>query len=190
MEADMNKKILFSASFLALLAVMLTVGIALAHTTVHAGNYEIEVGWLDEPALVGQRNAVVVNVLDTTDEEKEVDVSKLQVNVTYGGETKPLTIQPLSEDAKNQYIAPILPTIPGEYTVQLRGKIGDTDVNLDVQPEEVAAADTLAFPSAPAAGQRGAGGGLRLGDWIAIGALVIALAALVLGVIALRKTRS
>jgi hypothetical protein len=190
MEADMNKKALFLASLLALFAISLTVSIALAHTIVHAGNYEIEVGWLDEPPLVGQRNAVLVNVSDTTAVDKEVDVSKLVVNITYGGETKSLTLQPLSEDTKNQYVAPIIPTIPGEYTVQLRGKLGDTDVNLDVQPEEVATADTLAFPSTSGAGQRGAGGGFRLGDWIAIGALVIALAALVLGFVALKKNRS
>lgn len=188
----MNKNILFPASLLALFAVVLTFGIALAHTAVHAGNYEIEIGWVDEPALVGQRNAVVVNISDTTDEDKLVDVSKFAVSVTYGGESKTLALQPLSEESKNQYLAPILPTIPGEYTVQLRGKLGDTDVNLDVQPEEVAAADTLAFPSGAAgAGQRGpAGSGMRPGDWIAVSALALALVALVLGFLALRRKRS
>lgn len=189
----MNKKHLINATLLALLAVALTFGIALAHTTVHAGNYEIEVGWTNEPAIIGQRNAVVINVADTTAADKEVDVSKLVVNITYGGETKTLTLQPLSEDAKNQYIAPILPTIPGQYTVQLRGKIGDgTDVNLDVQPEEVVSSDTIAFPSNnQGGGQRGGGfnvGGLT--TWLAGGALLVALVALVLGILALRKPRS
>ena len=185
----MHKKTLPTALILALLVVLSTFGIALAHTSVHAGNYEIEVGWADEPPVIGQRNAVVVNVADTTDEEKEVDVSKLLVSVTYGGQTKPLTLQPLSEDAKNQYIAPILPLVPGEYTLQLRGQIGDgTDVNLDVQPEEVESTDALAFPSALALpGQNNSG--LTLSDWLAGGALVVALAALGLGFAALRKTR-
>ena len=186
----MNKKHLINATLLTLLAVVLTFGIALAHTAVHAGNYDIEVGWTNEPPIIGQRNAVVINVSDTTAADKEVDVSKLLVNVTYGGETKPLTLQPLSEDAKNQYIAPILPTIPGQYTVQLRGKIGDgTDVNLDVQPEEVVSSDTLAFPSNQNGdGQRGGStGSLGLTTWLSGGALLIALIALVLGIIALRK---
>ncbi len=181
----MKKKTFLPASLLALLMILLTFGIALAHTTVHAGNYEIEVGWVNEPAVVGQRNAVVVNVSDTTAEDKEVDVSKLLVSVSYGGQTKTLELQPLSEDTKNQYILPVLPTVAGQYTVQLRGKLGDTDVNLDVQPEEVMAADTLSFPSAPAAAP--AQPAMRLGDWLAIGALVIALAALFL---ALRKNRA
>jgi len=182
----MNKKNLISASLLALLATVLTFGIALAHTTVNAGNYAIEVGWVDEPPIIGQRNAVVVNVSDTTVADKEVDISKLVVNVTYGGQIKQLALQPLSEDAKNQYIAPILPTIPGQYTVQLRGQIGDgTNVNLDVQPEEVVASDTLAFPSAQSNG--GNSDSLGLSTWLSGGALLVALAALVLGIVALRK---
>jgi hypothetical protein len=170
-----------------MLATVLTFGIALAHTTVNAGNYAIEVGWVDEPPIIGQRNAVVVNVSDTTAADKEVDISKLVVSVTYGGQTKALTLQPLSEDAKNQYIAPILPMIAGQYTVQLRGQVGDgTNVNLDVQPEEVVASDTLAFPSAKSNG--GSNAGLGLGTWLAGGALLVALAALILGIVALRKS--
>lgn len=180
----MTRKTFTSASFLALLMVLLTFGIALAHTGVKAGNYEIEVGWVDEPAVVGQRNAIVVNVSDTTAADKEVDISKLLVTITYGGQTKSLALQPLGEDSKNQYIAPIIPTVAGEYTVQLRGKLGDTDVNADVAVEEVAAADILSFPSVPAQAQPAT---MRLGDWLGIGALVVALVALVF---AFRKTRS
>ena len=183
----MKRKTLLNASLLAMLAAALTFGIALAHTTVNAGNYAIEVGWVDEPPIIGQRNAVVVNVSDTTAADKEVDISKLVVNVTYGGQTKQLTLQPLSEDAKNQYIAPILPMIAGQYTVQLRGQVGDgTNVNLDVQPEEVVASDTLAFPSAQSKG--GSNAGLGLGTWLAGGALLVALTALILGIVALRKS--
>jgi hypothetical protein len=180
-----KKKTLLPASFLALLMVVLTFGMALAHTGIKAGNYEIEVGWQDEPAVVGQRNAIVVNLADSTADDKLVDTSKLVVNIVYGGQNKTLTLQPLSEDSKNQYIAPIIPAVPGEYTVQLRGKIGDTEVNADVPVEEVAPVDSLAFPSVPAAPQ--AQPAMRLGDWLAIGALVVALAALVL---AIRKSRS
>jgi hypothetical protein len=180
-----QKKIAFGV-LLALLAGVFTFGIALAHTTVTAGHYDIEVGWLDEPAAVGQRNAVVVNVSDKNADDKEVDVSKLVVNLSYGGQTKALTLQPLSEDAKNQYIAPILPTIAGQYTVQLRGQVGDdgVNVNLDVQPEEVVAADTLAFPNTPPAPQT-----MRVGDLLTVGALVVALLALVVGFLAFRKAR-
>ena len=180
----MNKKTFLPASFFALLMLLLTFGIALAHTGVNAGNYELEVGWVDEPAVVGQRNAIVVNVSDTTAPDKEVDISKLLVTVSYGGQTKVLTLQPLGEDTKNQYVAPIIPALIGEYTVLLRGKLADTDVNADVVVEEVTSADALSFPSALAQAQPAA---VHLGDWLGICALGVALAALVL---ALRKTRS
>jgi len=181
----MNKKILPGAGALALIALLLTFGIALAHTTVHAGKYDIEVGWVDEPPVIGQRNAVVVNVADSSATGAVVDVSKLVVNVTYGGQTKALTLQPLSEDTTNQYTAPLLPMVPGLYTIQLRGQIGDgTDVNLDVQPEEVVSTDTLAFPGAQA------GSSFGPDTWLSGGALLVALVALGLSIVAMRKPRS
>lgn len=182
----MNRKTLFPAAFLALLALVLTFTIVFAHEGVKVGNYEIEVGWLDEPPVVGLRNAVVINVADTTNEDKKVDVSQLLVTVAYGGQTKALKLQPLSEESKNQYIAPIIPTIAGEYTIQLRGKIANEVVNSDVAIEEVTPTDSLAFPNT-SAGQPAQPAPIRLVDWVSIGALVIALAALVLS---LRKSRA
>ena len=186
----MKRKNLFGSMLLATLAVLLTFGSALAHTSVTAGNYEIEVGWLDEPPVVGQRTAVVLNVTDSTDPEKAVDVSKLVISAAYGGQTKTLSLQPLSEESKNQYIAPLLPTIPGQYTLQLRGQIGadNTELNLDVQPEEVVTADVIAFPGGQAGGK--ADSGPALGTWLAGGALLAALAALALSFMALRRQRS
>jgi hypothetical protein len=189
-ESEMYKKKLTLASLFTLLAVLLTFGIASAHTTVHAGNYEIEVGWTDEPPVVGQRTAIVMNVSDTTATDSEVDISKLVVNVAYGGQTKTLTLQPVSEDAKNEYIAPLLPTIPGQYTIQLRGQIGakNIDINEDVQPEEVTTSDVLAFPNTPNKGD--SNNASTLNTWLFIGALLVAIAALILSILALRKSRS
>jgi hypothetical protein len=184
----MNRKVFITASLLALLAIFYTFGIAYAHTTVQVGDYEVEVGWVSEPPIIGQQNAVVVNVSDTTSLDAEVDVSNLIVNVTYGDQTKTLTLQPLSEESTNQYVAPILPTIPGQYTVQLRGKVGDTDANADVQIEEVESADVLAFPSL-AASQSQQNSGLNWSDWLAVIGLVSGLGGLTLGFLAFRRSR-
>lgn len=196
----MNKRVLLPASLLALFAIILTFGVALAHTIVHVGNYDIEVGWMNEPPITGQRNAIVVNVSDTTATDAVVDISQLTINVTYGGQTKTLELQPVSEDSSNQYIAPILPTIAGQYSIHLGGKLGDSDVNVDVQPEEVVSSDTLAFPNATpgSQGQRGGfdrggfGGGFNGGffgltTWLSGGALLVAVVALI---VAMRKPRS
>ncbi len=163
------------------------VSTALAHTTVHAGSYDVEVGWMDEPPIVGQQNAIVVNVSNTASADAQVDVSKLSVDVTYGGQTKTLTLEPLSEETRNQYITPILPTVPGLYTVQLRGQLDSTSISQDVQPEEVAQPGVLAFPSIPSDARSSQGA--VLGLWLGAAGLVAALGGLALAIVALRQRR-
>jgi hypothetical protein len=181
----MNRK-LFIVSFLfAAMAVLFSYQIASAHTTIHVGDYDVEVGWVDEPPIVGQRNAVVVNVTNTKATDSVVDISKLTVNVNYGGQTKTLTLQPLSEDTTNQYIGPILPLVAGQYTVQLRGQLDGTNISSDVQPEEVVPADTLAFPSVPDSQTQN--GGMSLSGWLSVIGLIAGLSGFILAFLAYRK---
>ena len=181
----MNRKLFSIASIVAALVIILSYQIASAHTTIHVGNYDVEIGWVDEPPIVGQRNAVVVNVSNTTAANSVVDISKLTVDVNYGGQTKTLTLQPLSEDTTNQYIGPILPLVPGQYTVQLRGQLDSTNISSDVQPEEVVPADTLAFPSAATSPSKS--GGISLSGWLAAIGMIVGLSALILAFLAYRK---
>jgi hypothetical protein len=108
------------------------------------------------------------------------------MTVSYGGQSKVLTLQPLAEDTPGQYVAPMLPTVAGLYTVDVTGMLGTTAVKVEVQPEEVLAPDTVQFPAAATASS---GNGLGLAGWLGLAGLVIALAALVLGLLALRKSR-
>ena len=101
-------------------------------------------------------------------------------------QSKILTLQPLGEDTTGQYVAPILPTIPGLYTVDVTGKLGNTDVKVEVQPQEVQDTDTVQFPNL-AASQPQHGAGLGLAGWLAVAALVIGLAGLVLALLAWKK---
>ncbi len=181
----MNRKILIISPLVAVIAVFFSYQLAFAHTTIHVGDYDVEIGWVDEPPIVGQRNSVVVNVTNTKATDSVVDISKLTVNVNYGGETKTLTLQPLSEDTKNQYIGPILPLVAGQYTVQLRGQLDSTNISSDVQPEEVVPADTLAFPSAPAAQPKNSG--ISLSGWLSVIGLIAGLSGLILAFLAYRK---
>ena len=163
-----------------------------AHTTVPAGPYDIEIGWVNEPPIIGQMNAIVVNIstASTTaggaSTPSSVDPSGLTVTVSYGGQSKVLTLRPLGEDTIGQYVAPMLPTIPGVYTVDVTGKLGTTDVHVEVQPEEVLTTDSVQFPrTAPTP----SGGGFGLSGWLAVIGLACGLAGLILGVIALRRVR-
>jgi hypothetical protein len=183
-ETVMKKRFFVTACLIALVAILTSYSIVLAHESVTVGDYTVEIGWVNEPPLVGQQNAIVVNVSTTSDEQPVEDVSGLTVAVSYGGQSKTLTLQPLGEDTPGQFVAPILPTVPGQYTVNLGGKLGDTDVKVDVQPEEVQAADVLQFPSATS-GEQSANLGMT--NWLVYISLLIGLIALVLGVMALRK---
>jgi hypothetical protein len=182
----MKKKFFVTACLLALIALLTSYSIVLAHESITVGDYTLEIGWLSEPPIVGQQNAILVNVSTTSDEQPVEDVSALTVTVSYGGQNKPLTLQPLGDDTPGQFVAPILPTVPGQYTVKLGGTLGDTAVDTEVEPEEVQAADVLQFPSAASAEQSA---NLGMMNWLIYLSLLIGLIALVLGVMALRKSR-
>jgi hypothetical protein len=182
----MNIRSFWIAGLVALLALGLNFQLAFAHESITVGDYTIEIGWLSEPPVVGQQNAIVVNVSTTSDEQPVEDVSALTVTVSYGGESKTLTLQPLGEETPGQFIAPILPTVPGQYTITLGGKLGDTDVSADVDPEEVQPADTLQFPSAQSGGQSS---GSAMTDWLIYLSMLVGLIGVGLGVTALRRAR-
>ncbi len=176
---------------LAFCAVLLLVGLLVfpttvwAHQNVTVGDYTVEYGWVNEPAIVGQANAVVVNITPTNaDPAKPVDVdaSGLQVQAAYGGQTKALTLQPLGEDTPGQFVAPITPMRAGKYTVHFSGKIGTTTFNNDVQPEEVQTADLVQFPTLENA-QAGSSSSLPI--ILGVAGILLGAAGLVLGAIAL-----
>jgi len=162
---------------------------AFAHETVTVGDYDVEYGWVNEPAVVGQPNAVVVNLsLNTAaagSAPQEVDVSGLTVQVSLGGQNKMLALQPLGENTPGQFIAPMTPMRPGIYTIHFGGSIGSTTFNTDVQPEEVKTADVVQFPAAdPAQNSSAASGG---SNWLGIAGVVLGALGTVLGVIALTR---
>jgi hypothetical protein len=183
----MRRRIFLALCLFTLASLVFGIRAVSAHTTIQVGNYQVEIGWLTEPPIVGQQNAIIVNVSsgDSTSPE-QIDVSVLKVEVAYGGETRILTLQPLGEDTPGQYVAPILPTRPGEYTIRLSGNLGDSaNISGEVQPEEVQPADVLEFPQA--AEPQSQTGGFGLTGWLAVAGLLAGLAALVVAVIALVK---
>ena len=182
----MNKKSFSTACLLALIVLLTSYQTVLAHEHITVGNYEIVVGWVNEPPVAGQLNGVEIRVLNiSTGEEQPVeDISSLTVTISYGGQSKELALEPLGEDAPGQFEAPILPTIPGQYTITFGGQLGDTPVDAHVEPEEVAPADAIQFPrleASPSAAEFG------MINWLLYFSILIGLIALVLAVMALRK---
>jgi hypothetical protein len=163
-----------------LLVSLSSAGPVSAHQTVTVGPYNIEIGWLNEPPVIGQVNAIVLNLTssDGSDTPVTEPISQLTLVVSYGGQAKNLTLQPLGEDTPGQYVAPILPTVPGLYTVDL------TAIQVKVQPEEVQSADVIQFPRVET-GENPVRFTWKEG--IGIAALVIAIGALVVAILAWKK---
>jgi hypothetical protein len=183
----MKQRILWLAALLLFLALILQVQPVLAHESITVGDYTLVVGWLNEPPIVGQTNAIVVEVT-TSDEQPVEDVSSLTLTLSYGGQEKQLTLEPVDDHSHGQYMAPILPTVQGEYTVIFGGTLGDTAVEAETHVEEVQPADTLAFPNIESTAQETNTFGIT--EWLAIAGFVSGLAGLVLSLVNMRKSRN
>ncbi|HEV8571662.1 MAG TPA: hypothetical protein VGR49_01275 [Actinomycetota bacterium] len=115
-----------AAAILASLAIAaLAQGGAFAHEERPVGDLELEVGWLEEPALAGFKNGVQV-IASRSGEP--VEGGRLQVVLIFGGKngdtrSEPLSVQPVPE-RPGQYFAAVIPTRPGQYTFHLTGRLG------------------------------------------------------------------
>ena len=132
-----------AAVFLTLLGLTQTTQTALAHTRVEVGPYAIVVGWLAEPPIVGERNALTIEIT-----ENELPVAgaeaTLDVEVLYGGRTWRVNLNPTN--TPGLYTATLFPTVRGQYTVRLFGALPNAEIDVPVDPEEVLPASNLHFP--------------------------------------------
>jgi hypothetical protein len=116
-----------------------------------------------------------------------VDISGLKMELVYGDQTFPLTLEPLKDGEAGQFMAPFKPDRPGVYTLKITGKLsgdfGETEVDAEVEPEEVEPGEA-APPAEPAAS---ASSGLP--TWLVIGGAVVVVAALGVGVFAFTRKK-
>ena len=123
---------LMVAFSLAVLALPLLAMPASAHEKRTVGHYTFVVGWLDEPALAGEVNAVDLTVTDNDNDSKPVEglESALKVEVLYGGLTRALSLAFRAiEDEPGHYAADLIPTKDGAYTFHIVGTIGTQKVD-------------------------------------------------------------
>jgi hypothetical protein len=132
-----------TAVILALFTLTQTNQLAYAHSRVEVGPYAIVVGWLQEPPIVGERNALT---LEITEDEAPVMGAEatLDVEVLYAGRTWRVNMNPT--ETPGLYTATLFPTVRGVYTTRLFGSLGSTDVDVEIDPEEVLPASNLQFP--------------------------------------------
>jgi hypothetical protein len=171
---------------------------AMAHVTVDTedGRYAVEVGFQNEPAYLGQPNALFVKVSRYgTGGAEPVDgvAGTLTAEVEKDGQTKELPLVPQGE---GEYLGVFHPTALGDYTFRLGGEIEGSPVEIEetsspttfdpveplaaVQfPEELPAPADLAMQAAAAESAAATARTFGIAG-VAIGALGVVLAAVAL----------
>lgn len=115
----------------ALIALVLSAGLASAHEHKTVGDYALTVGFLNEPSIDEQPNGLDFRVAEGTgDNAKPVEglASTIKAEVKFGGQTMPLTLQPVF-NVPGSYKANFIPTAPGTYTFHISGTINNTPVD-------------------------------------------------------------
>jgi hypothetical protein len=207
----------------ALLLVLAIAQPVLGHIVVDVGTYHLAIGWAHEPTYVGEQNAVEVFVSDA-DSKPVADLTPddLKVVVSTGGQqSDALALSPsFDEDTglgtPGDYLAPIIPTAPGDYTFHVTGSVHGTAVDetassSDSTFDSAVAPTVIQFPaklptlgdvatridredarvqqasSDSAAAQDAANRALTLGVAVGVAGIVLGLAGLLLGWRALRR---
>ena len=151
----MQVKVAFLPLTLLILIALLTLSfsnskIAYAHITKKFGNLLIEVGWSNEPSLVGELNNVIVQVNQTSSKNSQTPVinalGNMDIEVKYGGVTKPLDFAP-SEQTEGLYNGQVIPTRVGSYSIVLNGTIQNQKIiNAEIPLDLVESKQKLNFP--------------------------------------------
>jgi hypothetical protein len=123
---------------------------AYAHITKQFGNISLEVGWTEEPPLVGQLNSAIIVVEKAVTGGNSTAVnnalSQLDIKEKYGGITKPIDFEP-SEQAEGGYEAKIIPTRIGSYSLLMNGSIQNQNItNVEIPLDEVEGTQMFSFP--------------------------------------------
>jgi len=133
-----------------LIALGFSFSFAYAHTTVEVGPYEIEVGWQDEPPVVGILNAITIDIREPGDVDgASMGVNNafknLQASVVSGGASKVLDIN--TDPRPGHYYAKIIPTKIGSLEVKLQGEVNGIKINEIIPVEDVESTSVLDFPT-------------------------------------------
>ena len=106
----------------------------LAHVDIDVGDgrYVMEVGFRDEPAYLGQPNAIYLRVEEYatggTEPVNEL-AATLSAEVSREGQVMSLPLVPVGD---GEYEAAFVPTVTGDYTFRVSGTIGDAAVDESV----------------------------------------------------------
>ena len=130
-------------------------GIAYGHTVDSVGEYRVEIGWMNEPVVSGETNAIEFFVsplepdLEFEDQIFKNGISGLKktvkIQLVYKDESITLPLSP-DHNISGKYYAFINPTVSGFYQANILGTIKDTSISLSMHPPKVAERSYIEFP--------------------------------------------
>lgn len=129
-----------------------TASIASAHGHTMVGDYELVIGFHNEPAYAGEPNGLDLFVTNTKTNQKVNGLEEtLKVELSWGDKKVELPVEAQwSEDGA--YTAYVIPTETGAYTWRIFGSIENTpvDVSMTAGPDtfsEIASKSSISFPA-------------------------------------------
>ncbi|MDH3361224.1 MAG: hypothetical protein OEW86_09510 [Nitrosopumilus sp.] len=140
---------------LSLLIIPFFSGIVFAHTVDSVGEYRVEIGWMNEPVVSGETNAIefYVSPLEPTlalkDQVFKNGIPELKktvkIQLIYKDESIMLPLSP-DHNIPGKYYAFINPTVSGFYQANILGIIEDTPISLSMHPPKVEERSYIEFP--------------------------------------------
>lgn len=118
---------------------------AFAHNETEVGDIRIVGGWAIEPPLLGQLNAIELQVVRISDDSPITNAfSSAELNIVKGGQSKALNVSPTEE--AGVYLADIIPTQLGQYAITIEGTISGQQIDSQIEIEDVEDSRGLNFP--------------------------------------------
>ncbi|MEO2265212.1 MAG: hypothetical protein ABGW49_04925 [Nitrosopumilus sp.] len=148
---------------LSLLLIPSFAGITYGHTVDAVGEYRVEIGWMNEPVVSGETNALELYVsplVDCPDISISMECANsqefqngieglrklLKIQFVYD-KTQTITLPLVDDhDVPGKYYAFITPTVSGYFQANLIGKILDIPVNLSMHPPPIKERSYIEFP--------------------------------------------
>ena len=126
-----------------------------AHTIDSVGEYRVEIGWMNEPVVSGETNAIELYVsplkpgLELEDQVFENGIPDLKktmkLQLIYKEDSITLPFSP-DHNIPGKYYAFVNPTVAGFYQANVLGDIKGTPISLSMHPPKVGERAYIEFP--------------------------------------------
>jgi len=131
------------------------IGSVYGHTIDSVGDYRVEIGWMNEPVVSGETNAIEFYVSPLESDLKLEDQifkngisglkKTIKIQLVFKDESITLPLSP-DHDIPGKYYAFVNPTVSGFYQANIMGTIVDTPISLSMHPPKVDERSYIEFP--------------------------------------------